>query len=127
VSDRRKHRLIECNPSWVSANGVDCAIRFDCPEGHTECIHVIPFTPALDGATVAPESWYGRNGAVWQREGSTFESITLSPSILRRQQYPSREAAIADGCIPEHVTESMTCGLHIFIQNGAITFCGDSK
>ncbi len=127
MSDRRKHRLVDCNPQFVSANGVDCAVRFDCPEGHEECVHVIPFTPALDGSDGA-QAWHaGRGGIAWQRTGDAFEGLTLSPSILVRQRYASREAALAAGCLPDYVNESMWCALHIFIKNGAIEFCGDSK
>lgn len=122
---RRKHRLVDCNPHFVEdGRGALCAVYFECPEGHDDCKHVIPFTPALDGT---PGNWNnGGSGPIWQRTGDTFETLTLSPSIRRIQRYPSREAAIAAGCIPEYVTESMTCALHIFIRNGAIDFCGDS-
>jgi hypothetical protein len=114
----RKHRLVDCNPSWNEGDGF---IRFDCPEGHADCFHVIPFTPSLDGSA------HTRNSAMWQRTGDTFETLTLSPSILRRQRYTSRDAALADGVKPEHFEEQLICGLHIFIKNGAIEFCGDSK
>lgn len=120
----RKAKLVDCNPNFVERGGVRCGIRFDCPEGHSDCRHVIPFTPALDGS--AAPSWYS-SGATWQRTGDTFEALTLSPSIRRVQNYPSREAAIADGVLDEHFEESLTCALHIFITNGAIEFCGDSK
>ncbi len=122
VSGARKTRLVDCNPHWVTWSGQDGivdAIRFDCPEGHEGCGRTIPFTPALDGSA--------RDGTRWGRVGDTFETLTLSPSIAGRPRYPSREAAIAAGCIPEHVTESMLCAIHIFIRDGAIEFCGDSR
>lgn len=124
--DRRKHRLIDCNPHFVEdKDGVICAVYFECPEGHDDCKHVIPFAPALDGS---PGNWNnGGSGPIWQRTGDTFETLTLSPSILRRQRHANREAAIAAGCLPEYITETMFCALHIFIKNGAIEFCGDSK
>ncbi len=122
---RRKARLVDCNPHFVESSGVTCAVYFECPEGHGDCKHIIPFTPALDGSAT---SWHGQNGgAMWQRTGDTFETLTLSPSIRRIRRHASREAAIAAGCIPEYVTESMTCALHIFIVNGEIQFCGDSQ
>lgn len=117
----RKNRLTECNPRWATRDEHVCYLIFDCPEGHTDCSHAIPFKPALDGAAITHAS------ASWDRQGDTFETLTLSPSIRRIQRYPNREAAIAAGCIPEHVTESMFCALHIFIKDGAIEFCGDSK
>jgi hypothetical protein len=125
----RKDKLVDLNPKWMEgryagADGAICGVRFDCPEGHADCWHAIPFTPDLAG--VARESWQ-TNGAVWQRVGDTFETLSLSPSILRVPQFVSREAAIAAGCIPEYITDSTTCAFHGFVTNGAITFCGDSK
>lgn len=122
----RKTRLVDCNPDWIvdRKDGPVCGLRFDCPEGHEGCAHAIPFTPALDGQ--AAPGWQ-RNGALWQRTGDTFETITLNPSIRRVPEHASREAALGAGCIPEHVTDSLICALHIFIRDGAIEFCGDSR
>lgn len=107
----RKTRLVDCNPRWVGRyagcdDDTPVGFDFDCPEGHEDCRHAIPFTPAFDGATMA--SWQP-NGAIWQRTGDTFETLTLSPSI----NTPLR----AD----------TGCAFHGFITNGEITFCGDSK
>jgi hypothetical protein len=126
VSDRRKHKLVDCSPHFVEdKDGVLCAVYFECPEGHDDCKHVIPFTPALDGKT---GDWNnGGVGPIWSRSGETFETLTLQPSIRRIQRHASKEAAIASGVIEEYFTESLTCALHIFITNGAIEFCGDSK
>lgn len=124
----RRARLVDCNPQWVEEHreadqhGLIHYLRFECPEGHSDCVHVIPFTPRLNG-----DPYSDAQQPTWQRTGDTFETLTLSPSIRRIQRYPSREAAIAAGCIPEHVTESLTCALHIFIRDGRIEFCGDSK
>lgn len=125
----RKTKLVDCNPKWRTWSGRDGsdvvdAIMFDCPEGHADCHHIIPFTPALDGSTrSSPQS----NGAQWDRTGDAFEALTLSPSIRRIPRHASLEAAIAAGCIPEYVTESVLCAFHGFIKNGAIEFCGDSR
>lgn len=99
-------------------------IHFDCPEGHENCDHAIPFRPALDGGPAA--SWYS-SSAIWDRTGDTFETLTLSPSIRRIPRHSSREEAIAAGRIPEYITESMLCAFHGFIKNGMIEFCGDSR
>lgn len=126
----RRTLLVDCNPRWVSGRyaGMDddvaCGVHFDCPEGHDGCDHAIPFTPRLDGSPVT--SWY-TSGAVWQRTGDTFETLTLSPSVRRIPRHASREAAIAHGCIPEYITESMFCAFHGFIRDGRIEFCGDSR
>lgn len=120
----RKHRLIDCNPVWATDTDRTCFLIFECPEGHDDCKHVIPFTPSLEGADVpSPQA----NGARWNRLGDTFETVTFTPSIRRMPRYATREAAIADGCIAEHVTASMLCALHIFINAGRIDFCGDSR
>jgi hypothetical protein len=117
----RKHRLVDCNPKWAQSGDLTCYVIFDCPEGHDECKHTIPFRQSLEGPTAQQE------GAMWDRSGDTFETLTLSPSIARRPRYANREAAIAGGCTPEYITESMLCALHIFIKDGAFEFCGDSK
>lgn len=119
----RKTKLVDCNPRWGSDAGAnDCWITFDCPEGHAGCAHTIPFTPALDG-TPQPRDGY----AQWERTGDTFETLTLSPSIARRPKYADRAAAILAGCIPEYVTESFLCALHIEVINGEIRFSEDSR
>jgi hypothetical protein len=120
MSDRR-HRLVDCNPRWVDYDeGLTCGVRFDCPEGHQGCLHVIPLTPALDGAEF-------QITRVWQRIGDTFETLTLSPSIRRNPVYASREVAIAAGALEGRLTPTMFCALHIFIRDGQIEFCGDSR
>lgn len=125
---RRKTRLVDCNPHWVQYSGGEAsspdAVYFDCPEGHEDCKHVIPFTPALDGSAQPVKQ---QNGAQWHRTGETFETLTLAPSIRRIRKHATREAAIAAGCIPEYVTEGMLCAFHGFIKNGEIEFCGDSE
>lgn len=122
MSSKRKHRLIECNPRWVEdSSGLVCYLRFDCPEGREGCWHSIPFTPALNG-----KQWFS-SMAQWQRTGITFETLTLTPSIARTSFYKSREEAIADGCIPEHVTERLLCALHVNLIDGTFHFADDSR
>jgi hypothetical protein len=130
MTDRRKHTLAELNPRWISRrySGADSdaitGIHFDCPEGHAGCDHAIPFTPALDGAP--GESWQA-NGAVWQRTGDTFETLTLSPSIRRVPSFHDWEATLPAGCGLEDLTEALTCAFHGFIRGGRVEFCGDSR
>jgi len=123
MTTRRKHRLGDCNPRWVEApdGGPRCYVRFECPEGHPECWHTVPFSPSLGGAVVV------HAGAKWDRTGDTFETLTLTPSIRRIPFHASREAAIAAGCIPKYISESLLCAFHGYIKNGAIEFCKDSK
>lgn len=127
---QRKTRLVDCNPRWVTGryagrnDDTPVGVHFDCPEGHDGCSHAIPFTPALDGGPAA--SWY-TSGAIWQRTGDTFEMLTLSPSIRREPTYASREVALAAGALAEHLEPTHFCALHIFIRDGQIEFCGDSR
>lgn len=133
MTSARRTRLVDCNPRWVTGryagqtaggDDVPSGIRFDCPEGHEGCSHVIPFSPAFDGS---PTPGWQQNGAIWQRTGDIFETLTLSPSIRRNPTYASREAAIAAGALEEYLTPSMFCALHVDITNGQIEFCGDSR
>jgi hypothetical protein len=107
--------LIDCNPRWTEDRR---RLRFDCPEGHDACWHTIPFTPDLDGA---PQQ------ALWERVGDTFETLTLTPSLRRMPEFASREVAIAEGCIPEYVTEALLCAMHVNIVEGQFVFAGDSR
>ncbi len=132
----RRTRLVDCNPRWITgrytgqSGDVVRGVHFDCPEGHEGCSHTIPFTPALDGTATA--GWQ-RNGAIWQRTGDTFETLTLSPSIRREPTYASMAAAIADGALPQHLNDSHFCAFHGFVGGssgqspGLIEFCGDSR
>jgi hypothetical protein len=126
----RLDRIVDCNPRWISGRytGVDIdiarGVHFDCPEGHAGCSHAIPFSPALDGS---PSAGWQQNGAIWQRTGDTFETLTLQPSIRRIPTYASREAAVAGGARMDLLGDAHFCAFHGFITAGAITFCGDSR
>lgn len=121
----RKHRFVDCAPRFVEDTaGVTRYVRFACPEGHEGCEHFIPFTPAIDGSL---QSSPQVNGAMWERTGDTFETLTLTPSIKRLPRYADRDAALAAGCLEEHLLPTMFCALHIHIVDGTIVFCDDSK
>lgn len=94
----RKHRLVDCNPRWWRG----CYLAFDCPEGHADCRHLIPFRPPLEPDVKPPP-------VAWGRTGAEFEVLSLAPSIQRRP------------------TDHDPCALHIFIQGGQIVFCADSR
>lgn len=69
-------------------------VCFDCPCGNVDQGHqcFVPFANPLDGGPpIDPPRG-------WQREGDTFDTLTLSPSILR-----------VGGC-----------GWHGFIRNGEV-------
>jgi hypothetical protein len=101
----RKTRLVDCNPRWGTFYGerTDRYITFDCPEGHADCHHTIPFSPMLD------DTEWGTNMAVWQRVGTDFATLTITPSIARRP------------------TDHDPCAMHVEITKGEITFAGDSR
>jgi len=72
-------------------------VLLDCPCGNTDEGHqlYVPFANPLDGG---PPMQTGKNKG-WQRTGETFETLTLTPSILR--------------IVP-------SCGWHGFITNGEV-------
>lgn len=96
-------KLADLDPFWLGAGGEGItrdgqpvperhgvALGFNCPCGCGDGL-CIPLANPLDGgpAVQSPN---------WQREGETFEALTLRPSILRRSG----------------------CGWHGFITNGEI-------
>ena len=106
-------RLVDLNPRWVGAGGEGVSdkngnpvperhgigITFDCPCGCDVWGHV-SFSNPLDGG--APRISPGE--PTWTRTGDTFETLTLSPSILRSK-------------------DKGGCGWHGWIKNGVVTGC----
>lgn len=108
-------KLTDLNPQFIDAGGEGISnadgtpaprrqgvgVLMDCPCGQCDEFHrlYVPFTNPLDGG--AP-----LNGghATWQRTGETFETLTLTPSILRSN-------------------EKGGCGWHGFVTNGEIQTC----
>jgi hypothetical protein len=70
----------------VEREGV--GVLLDCPCGHCDEFHqlYVPFANPIDGG---PPFEYGKNNG-WQRTGETFDTLQLSPSILRTKE--------KDGC-----------------------------
>lgn len=99
-------RLTELDPGWMAAGGEGISdkdgnpvprregvgVVFDCPDGCGIPCYV-PFANPLDGGASHDPQRHG-----WQRTGETFETLTLTPSILRRGG----------------------CGWHGFITNGEV-------
>lgn len=81
-------------------------MTFECPEGHNDCRHAIPFTPTLNGASATG----------WERTGDTFDTLTLSPSIKRQPVINSETGEVIDAC-----------EVHVILTNGVFTFCDDSR
>ena len=106
-------RLIDLAPRWFTipqcAPGIDVRIglTFLCPHCRTQRLGV-QFTPPLDREGVFATlgiKWPFGDGPVWQREGDTFETITLTPSI----DASGRERIDFDG------------HWHGFVRNGEVT------
>lgn len=104
-------RLVDLNPHWVGAGGEGVtrhgqpmperdgvAVEFDCPCGACGIRCLVPFDNPVDG--LGP---WDPARSLWRRTGDTFETLTLTPSILRTPPYG--------------------CGWHGFITNGAVTSC----
>jgi hypothetical protein len=85
-------KLIDLNPRFLGSGGEGIrnadgspsprregiGVIFNCPCGcKSECF--IPFANPLDGGPAI----FNGDKHVWQREGDTFEMLTLTPSILR--------------------------------------------
>lgn len=70
-------KLTELNPRWYAGG---YGLSFDCPCGRgSECQVFVAFENPLDGSERKPGFH-----AYWRREGDSFESLTLSPSILNQ-------------------------------------------
>jgi hypothetical protein len=104
-------RLTDLNPRWVGAGGTGVSnadgspvperggvgISFDCPCGACGIRGYVAFENPLDGG----QPYISPGQPTWQRTGDTFETLTLSPSILRTPPY--------------------ACGWHGWIRNGEAT------
>lgn len=113
-------RLIDLEPHWVGAGGEGIfnadgtpaaerrgvGISFLCPCGRRDEAHphsdrvFIGFENPLDGGPA-----YDTGGPHWRRDGETFETLTLSPSILRADPTPG------------------ACRWHGYVRNGLIETC----
>lgn len=110
-------KLTDLDPTWVSSGGegitdkdgnpvserTGVGIMFDCPCQKDAKFHrvYVPFTNPISGGNQVDSS---DNRDTWERTGDTFETLTLSPSILRN---------------PKHGG----CGWHGFVRNGNIITC----
>lgn len=102
-------RLTDRHPEWVGAGGAGIlnadgspaaerhgvGVLLDCPCGCDRPLYV-PFENPLDGGPPLTT-----DHPIWHRDGDTFETLTLTPSILRSP-------------------EQGGCGWHGFITTGEI-------
>lgn len=103
-------KLTDLHPEWMAAGGSGISnadgtpaverhgvgVLLDCPCGCDRQLYV-PFANPLDGGPSVNDGH-----ATWQRTGETFETLTLTPSILRMK-------------------EKGGCGWHGFITDGQVT------
>lgn len=110
-------KLLGLNPRWCNAGGENIfttdeqgnripaphrsgvAVIFNCPCGKCNMECCIEFKNPLDGGDC-----HNPKGTTWNRVGDTFETLTLTPSILRT---PAKGG----------------CGWHGYITNGEIVTC----
>lgn len=113
-------RLADLHPAWIKRGGRVVGVRFMCPvedgsgphaDGHSVCVL---FANPLDGGTAHPDdpACPGNSaGRRWARTGSTFDDLTLSPSV---------DCTGAEGCDQsEHSKCSHTHCWHGHVENGA--------
>ncbi len=88
-------RLVDLNPRWMGAGGEGITdgngdpvperkgigLSFDCPCG-CEQRGYVSFTNPLDGG----DSHRDLGEQTWRRTGETFDTLTLTPSILRSEK-----------------------------------------
>ncbi len=81
-------RLINLNPRWwgwvENGIGAHCGITFLCPHCHATGQRLgIAFTNPISvgGFDVSKMAWPGGQAHYWNREGETFDTLTLRPSI----------------------------------------------
>lgn len=104
-------KLTDLHPRWVGAGGdgitdntgkpvperTGIGVSFDCPCGKCGYLCFVPFQNPIDGGPPTITSY-----PLWTRTGDDFDTLTLTPSILR-------------------ATERGGCGWHGFITNGEVS------
>jgi hypothetical protein len=81
-------RLTELNPRWTTwltnlVTGVEAptnGISFDCPTCRKQRLHTT-FLPMIDPQGLLAKGLRTPDGEHWTRQGETFDTLTLSPSV----------------------------------------------
>lgn len=116
-------KLVDLEPVWIERPfGRVVGVRFICPkddgagphrEGHSVCVL---FTNPLDGAAAHPDDSTvpgNSKGRRWQRSGTTFDDLSLSPSV---------DCTTSEGCDQsEHSQCAHTHCWHGNVSNGEVT------
>lgn len=93
-------KLVDLHPNWIRGRWLDAqgveqfaegrsgmGLLFDCPVHGEACPLAVWFENPVDGLPKVTRS--GRDGkSWWQREGETFEVLTLAPSIHVQDPQP---------------------------------------
>lgn len=75
-------RLVDLAPFFCAEDGREgMGLAFRCP--HCEDFLYVPFKNPLSGGAGKPNP----NGCMWEREGDTFETLTLSPSVDSKEHW----------------------------------------
>lgn len=101
-------KLTDLNPKWIGSGGEGVsnsltgepiprreavAISFDCPCG---CVHPVCITFANPADGLGPFD-PGPNRSRWERKGTDFETLTLTPSIQRILPHPCWHGFVTNG------------------------------
>jgi hypothetical protein len=77
-------KLVDLHPRWIieglGKHRTGLGVSFDCPHCSSTRIHVF-FAAPLDGGPPMPDV------LLWNNQGTTFETLTLLPSIDQRGHY----------------------------------------
>lgn len=77
-------KLTELDPKWISHAGRDrVGVRFLCPHCRSTYLAVL-FKNPVDGGFPVSDAYDGIGanfGNRWQRDGDTFDTLSISPSI----------------------------------------------
>lgn len=108
-------RFADLHPQFVNAGGAGITradgspaparrgigVLFDCPCGNRAEDHqcYVAFVNPLDGGPAVDPAH-----PIWTREGETFETLTLRPSVFRP-------------------VDKGGCGLHVYVIAGEVTSC----
>jgi hypothetical protein len=76
-------KLADLQPAWVTKTGRVIGVRFTCPCCHGCQVGVLFANPPDGGAPHPndPQCVGNNDGERWDREGDTFDDLTLRPSI----------------------------------------------
>lgn len=75
-------KLVDLNPRWFTTGDSPdiVGVTFDCPHCRHERLGVL-FVEEIDRDGLPNSTHWAVNKKKWNRQGETFETLTLSPSI----------------------------------------------